>query len=83
MVLEEINLLLILLQGHVARAPTKGRHMGLPLPADSWVCPYHKSLFTAISDGECRIIMLLLKTIEFKNWRFQLFIYSYSITKEN
>jgi len=27
--------------------------------------------------------MLLLKTIEFTNWRLQLIIYSYLITKEN
>jgi len=37
--LEEIDLLLILLQGHVARAPTKGRHMGLPLP-EIVICRY-------------------------------------------
>jgi hypothetical protein len=32
MVIKKIELILILLQGHVARAPTKGRLMGLPLP---------------------------------------------------
>jgi len=42
-------------------APT-GRHMGLR--------PYHKSLFTAISDGECRIILLFLRIIKLKNGGF-------------
>jgi hypothetical protein len=32
MVIKKIELILILLSGHVARAPTKGRLMGLPLP---------------------------------------------------
>jgi len=56
----------------VQRAPTKGRHMGLPLPKIviygyiRWEMPNNSTFF---------------KTIEFRNRRLQLVIYSYLITK--
>jgi len=73
MVIIKIDLISILLSGHVARAPTKGRLMGLPLPDIviyryiKWEMPNNSASF---------------KTIKFTNRRLQLIIYSYLITKE-
>jgi len=60
------------LQGHVALAPTKGRPMCLPLP-DIVIYRYIR--------WEMSNNSIFFKIIEFKNWRFQLVIYSYLINK--
>jgi len=61
----------------------KGQVAGAATWADTWVCPYQKLQCTAISNGKCRIILLLFKTIEFKSWRLQLIIYKYSENKRS
>jgi len=77
--------------GMIKRAPAWGRHMGLPKQghvaraltwADTWVCPYQISWFTAISCWKRQIILISFKAVEFKNWWLQLlFIHIHQIKK--
>ena len=74
MMIKKIELILILLSGHIARAPTKGRLMGLPIPD---IVIYHYIKWEMPNNSA------FSKIIKFINWCSQLIIYSHSINKKD